>query len=248
MRSGKYDTAAARGQTVSYDQGLRSYMLQVYNNMTAALIITGIVALLAASSETIMSMMYLRNAAGQFAGMAPLGWIIAIAPFAFVFAFSFGLYRMQASTARFLLWFYAAIMGLSLSSIFLIYTGGSIAKVFFITASVFGAMSLYGYTTKKDLTGWGSFLMMGLIGVVIASLVNMFLKSSGLDFAVSLLGVVIFTGLTAYDTQRIKSIYYTAGGDVEAISKLAVMGALSLYMDFINLFMQMLRFFGDRRS
>ena len=192
--------------------------------------------------------MYVRNAAGQFAGMAPLGWVVAIAPIAFVFMFSMGLARMNASMAKVLLWVFAGIMGLSLSSVFLIYTGGSIARVFFISASVFGAMSLYGYTTKKDLTTWGSFLMMGLLGIIIASVVNIFLKSSALEFAVSLIGVVIFVGLTAYDTQRIKGAYYSAGGDSESVSKLAVMGALNLYMDFINLFLHMLRFFGDRRS
>lgn len=246
MESGKY-AATAKEQAVSYDVGLRSYMLQVYNYMTIALAITGIVALFAASSDAVMSVMYMRNEAGQLAGMAPLGWVVAIAPIAFVFMFSLRLHKMQSSTAKLLLWVFAGIMGLSLSSVFLTYTGVSIARVFFITSSVFGAMSLYGYTTKKDLSGWGSFLLMGLFGVIIASVVNIFLRSSALDFAASLIGVIIFIGLTAYDTQRIKSMYYSAAGDGEATSKLAVMGALSLYMDFINLFLQMLRFFGDRR-
>lgn len=247
MKSGKYNAATAKSQAVSYDEGLRKYMLQVYNYMTAALMITGIVALFAASSEAIMALMYLRNEAGQFVGMTPMGWIVALAPLAFVFIFSFGLYKMHSSTAKLMLWVFSAIMGLSLSSLFFVYTGGSIARVFFITASVFGGMSLYGYTTKKDLSGWGSFLIMGVLGLVIASVVNIFLQSSALQFAVSVIGVLIFTGLTAYDTQRIKAMYYSAVGDMEATSKLAVMGALSLYMDFINLFLSMLRLFGDRK-
>ncbi len=248
MRSGKYDTATAKPQAVVYDEGLRAYMLQVYNYMAGALMITGIVALLAASNDAVMSLMYTRNAVGQYAGMAPLGWLVALAPIAFVFLFSMGLHKMQASTAKVMLWVFAGVMGLSLSSVFLIYTGSSIARVFFITASVFGGMSLYGYTTKKDLSSWGSFLIMGLFGVILASLVNIFLQSSSLQFAVSLIGVLIFTGLTAYDTQRIKSVYYEAVGDVETVSKMAVMGALTLYMDFINLFLQLLQFFGDRRQ
>lgn len=248
MESGKYNTAAAKEQSVSYDLGLRSYMLQVYNYMAAALTITGIVSLFAASSSTVMALMYKTNAAGQFIGMAPLGWVVAIAPIAFVFMFSMGLARMNVAFAKLSLWLFAGMMGLSLSSTFLIYTGESITRVFFISASVFAAMSLYGYTTKKDLTGWGSFLMMGLLGVIIASVVNMFLHSPALQFAASLIGVLIFVGLTAYDTQRIKAAYYSVVGDTELVSKMAVMGALNLYMDFINLFLYMLRFFGDRRN
>jgi FtsH-binding integral membrane protein len=149
--------------------------------------------------------------------------------------------------AQMVFWSYAALMGLSLSSLFLLYTGASIARVFFITSAVFGSMSLYGYTTKKDLTAMGSFLMMGLIGIIIASLVNMFLHSAAIQFAVSVLGVIIFVGLTAYDTQKIKAMYYELGGDNESASKGAIMGALTLYLDFINLFIMLLRFFGDRK-
>lgn len=247
MRSGQYNAAKTSAQGISYDAGLRSYMLQVYNYMTAALIITGIVALLAASSETVKSLMYVQKASGQI-GMTGIGWLVAFAPIVFVFVLNAGLSKAKASTARMMLWAFAAVMGLSLSSIFLVYTDTSIAKTFFITASVFGAMSLYGYTTKKSLASWGSFLIMGLFGIIIASLVNMFLQSPALDFAVSLIGVVIFVGLTAYDTQRIKSIYAVAEGDTETTTRLALIGALSLYMDFINLFLHLLRFFGDRRQ
>jgi hypothetical protein len=226
---------ASKART-SYDAGLRTYMLKVYNNMGIALAISGLVSLFVSNSPTLMQTIF----------GTPLQWLVILAPLGFVFFFSARINKISASSAQTYLWIFSSLMGLSLAPIFLIYTGASIAKCFFITASLFGAMSLYGYTTKKDLTGMGSFLFMGLIGIIIASLVNMFLKSSGLDFAISILGVIIFTGLTAYDTQRIKSMYYQLT-DQESISKAATMGALSLYMDFINLFLMMLRFFGDRR-
>jgi hypothetical protein len=171
-----------------------------------------------------------------------------LAPLGFVFFFSYKLNSISAETAKTYLWIYSALMGVSLATIFVVYTGTSIARVFFITASTFGAMSLYGYSTKKDLSGFGSFLIMGLIGLMIASLVNIFLKSSAMEFALSVIGVFIFIGLTAYDTQRIKQSYYQFAGNDEMVGKAAVMGALSLYMDFINLFIMMLRFFGDRRN
>ena len=213
-------------------------MLGVYNNMGIALAISGLVSFLFANSPTLMN--------GIFG--SPLKWLVLFAPLVFVFIFSAKINSMSVDTARTCLWAFAALMGLSLAPIFLMYTGASIARAFFITASLFGAMSLYGYTTKKDLTGMGSFLFMGLIGVVIASVVNIFLKSSGLDFVVSILSVIIFTGLTDYDSQRIKSMYYQLAGSGDAIAKASIMGALSLYMDFINLFITMLRFFGDRRE
>lgn len=219
-----------------YDAGLREYMLKVYNNMGFALAISGLVSFLVANSPSLMQAIF----------TTPLQWVVLLAPLGFVFYFSARINKISASSAQNYLWIFAGLMGLSLAPLFMVYTGASIAKCFFISASLFGAMSLYGYTTKKDLTAMGSFLMMGLIGIILASLVNLFLKSSGLDFVVSILGVIIFTGLTAYDTQRIKSMYYQFS-DGESISKAATMGALALYMDFINLFIMMLRFFGDRR-
>ena len=234
-RISSFASAASR---VSYDAGLREYMLSVYNFMAIALGISGLVAFLTASSPALMSVLF----------GTPLAWVVMLAPLGFVFFFSYKLASLSAQQAKNYLWIYSGLMGLSLASIFVIYTGASVARVFFICASTFGAMSLYGYTTKKDLSGLGSFLIMGLIGLIIASLVNIFLKSSALDFALSALGVLIFTGLTAYDTQRIKQIYYQVSGSGEMAAKMAVLGALNLYMDFINLFMMMLRFFGDRRN
>ena len=219
-----------------YDAGLRNYMLKVYNNMGFALGISGLVSFVVSNSPSLMQAIF----------TTPLQWIVLLAPIGFVLFFGAKINKISASSAQNYLWIFSGLMGLSLAPLFLVYTGASIAKCFFITASLFGAMSLYGYTTKKDLTAMGSFLMMGLIGIILASLVNVFLKSSGLDFAVSILGVIIFTGLTAYDAQRVKSMYYQFS-DGESISKAATMGALSLYMDFINLFIMMLRFFGDRR-
>ena len=169
-----------------------------------------------------------------------------LAPLGIVFYMSFGINKMSASKAQTVFWIFAALMGASLSSIFIVYTMPSIARVFFITSATFGAMSLYGYTTKKDLTGWGSFLMMGLIGIIIASIVNIFLKSSAMHFIISIFGVLVFVGLTAYDTQKIKHMYY-ASDSGEVMGKKAVMGALTLYLDFINLFIMLLRLFGQRR-
>ena len=228
------------GTAATYDQGLRSYMLSVYNYMSMALALTGIVALLTASSPEIMGLFYTQTARGV--GLSGLGWLITFAPLLFVIGLNAGINRMSASTAQLVFWVYAAVMGLSLSSVFMIYTG-----VFFITASVFGMMSIYGYTTKKDLTSMGSFLIMGLSGIIIAIVVNFFLHSSGLQFAISTLGVLIFVGLTAYDTQAIKAMYYAYGNNSESSSKSAIMGALKLNLDFINIFLNLLQFFGDRR-
>jgi uncharacterized protein len=176
---------------------------------------------------------------------SPLMWVVALAPLAFVLVLSFGINKLSTGAAQITFWAFAAVMGLSLSSIFLVYTDASIAKVFFISAATFGAMSLYGYTTKRDLTGIGNFLVMGLIGLIIASIVNIFLASSALDFAISAIGVLIFVGLTAYDTQRIKASYDVGYGH-DVLTKGAIMGALSLYLDFINLFLMLLRLFGNR--
>lgn len=236
----------AQSRAVAYDAGLRAYMLKIYNYMASALALTGIVALGASKSEAVLSALYtVQN--GQIAGMSGLGWIVALAPIGLVLWLSMGINRLSTTAAQGIFWAYAALVGLSLTSIFLLYTGESIARAFFVTAGTFGAMSIYGYTTKRDLTGMGSFLMMGLIGLIIASIVNMFLGSEGLAFATSVIGVLIFVGLTAYDTQKLKGMYYQVAGNAEAMAKTSIMGALSLYMDFINIFMYLLRFIGDRR-
>jgi len=227
------------GQAVdraAIDEGLRSYMLRVYNYMASGLALTGIVAYVVASTPALMQAIF---GTGLF-------WVVALAPLGFVFFLSARVHKMSVTGAQTAFWLFAGVMGLSLASIFIVYTSTSIARVFFITASVFGAMSLYGYTTKKDLSGWGSFLFMGLIGIIIASLVNIFLASSAMHFAISVIGVLVFTGLTAYDTQRIKEMYLAAD-DASVTAKKAIMGALSLYLDFINLFLMLLRLFGNRQ-
>jgi len=234
--SNEYMRTVSRSRAENLDQGLRSYMLGIYNYMALGLGLTGLVATLVASSPALLQAIY----------GSPLHYVVMLAPVALVFFLSFRLHKLQASTAQTLFWTYAGLMGLSLSWIFLAYTGASVAKVFFITAGTFGAMSLYGYTTQRDLTGMGSFLFMGLIGLVLASLVNIFVKSSAFEFVLSVIGVLIFTGLTAYDTQVIKS-EYIEGDDREIMMKKSIMGALRLYLDFINLFLHLLRFLGDRR-
>lgn len=234
----KSSFASSASRSYTYDSALRSYMVKVYNFMAMALGISGAVAFITANTPALMNVIF----------GTPLAWVVALAPLGFVIFFSVKLNSLSAQTAKNYLWIYSALMGLSLSSLLIMYTGASVARVFFITASVFGAMSLYGYTTKKDLTGFGSFLIMGLIGLLIASLVNIFLKSSAMEFALSILGTLIFIGLTAYDTQRIKQTYYHFAGNQELVNKMAVVGALSLYMDFINLFIHLLRFFGERRG
>jgi len=238
MAIGPDRTYATRGATTAadIDVGLRQYMLRVYNYMTGGLAVTGLIAYFASTSATVMQTIY----------GTPLAWVVMLAPLGFVIFFSARLHKMSVGTAQAVFWAFAAAMGLSLSYIFLVYTGASIARVFFITAGTFAAMSLYGYTTKADLTKFGTFLMMGLIGIVIAGLVNIFLRSDALQFAVSVIGVVVFVGLTAYDTQNIKN-EYAEHYDEETTGKLAISGALRLYLDFINLFMMLLRLFGDRR-
>ncbi len=221
------------------DEGLRAHMLRVYNLMAIGLAITGIAALGTATLAT-------NNPAfAQLIYASPLRWVIMLAPLALVFFLSFKIHSMSVSTAQTTFWGYAALLGVSLSSIFLVYTGASITQTFFITATTFGAMSLYGYTTKKDISGWGSFLFMGLIGLIIASIVNIFMASSALNFAISAIGVLVFTGLTAYDTQQIKENYYESD-DSDTAGRKAIIGALNLYMDFINLFLMMLRLLGNR--
>jgi len=240
---------AAQQTTVVMDEGLRAYMLKVYNYMASGILLTGIISLI------FFKLSVVTDANGSIVSLTNIGntlffsgfkWIVMLAPLGVVFYMSFGINKMSASKAQGAFWVFAALMGLSLSSIFLIYTGASITRVFFITSGTFGAMSIYGYTTKRDLTKLGSFLMMGLIGIIIASVVNMFMKSSMMDFVISILGVLIFVGLTAYDTQKIKNMYQ-ASDTGELMGKKAVMGALTLYLDFINLFIMLLRLFGQRR-
>ncbi len=218
------------------DVGLRQYMLQVYNYMASGIALTGLVAYGVSMSQTAMQVIF----------DSPLMWVVMLAPLGMVMFLSARMHALKASTAQALFWTYAGLMGLSLSFIFIAYTGLSIARVFFITAGTFAAMSLYGYTTKRDLSGFGSFLFMGLIGIIIASVVNMFLQSSAMHFVISVVGVLVFVGLTAYDTQAIKSMY-RAADTAEVHGKKAVMGALRLYLDFINLFIMLLHLFGARR-
>jgi len=236
-------------RAVAYDMGLRAHMIRVYNYMAGGVALTGVVAWLT------YQMAVVTDSADRIVGLTPFGqamfgsplkWLIILAPLAFVFLFGFKIGQMQATTARTLFFAFAALFGLSLATIFMVYTAASITRVFFISAAAFGALSLYGYTTQRSLNAMGSFLMMGLFGLIIASLVNLFFHSTALDWALSVIGVLIFAGLTAWDTQRIKEMYDpmddgTIGG------RKAVMGALSLYLDFINLFMYLLRFMGDRR-
>ncbi|CAA7626936.1 Bax inhibitor-1/YccA family protein [Magnetospirillum sp. SS-4] len=227
----------AQAEAAQIDVGLRQYMLRVYNYMASGLALTGIVALLVASSPMLTQAIF----------GTPLYWVVLLAPLGLVFFLSAKIHTMQSSTASALFWVYAALMGASLASLFLKYTGVSITRTFFITAAAFAGLSIYGYTTKKDLSGFRSFLIMGVIGLIIAMIVNIFLQSTMMQFVISAAGVLIFAGLTAYDTQKIKEMYWE-GHDAETMSKLSIMGALSLYMDFINLFIFMLQFLGVRRD
>mgnify|MGYP000011649389 FL=1 len=218
------------------DVGLREYMLKVYNYMATGLGLTGLTAYFVAITPSLYNAIY----------GTPLFWVVALSPLGFVFYLSARLHKISFSKAQTMFWLFSGVMGLSMAYIFIAYTGASIARVFFITAGTFSAMSLYGYTTKKDLTGWGSFLFMGLIGIIIASIVNIFLKSPMLYYVISCIGVLVFVGLTAYDTQKIKEMYH-ASDHPEISGKKAVMGALKLYLDFINLFIMLLHLFGQRR-
>ena len=247
-----YTSASAATTAAVLDQGLRAYMLRVYNWMTSGLLLTGIVSWAIAHTSLIDA--FYPVVQTQFGGLArhpsPLAMISIFAPLAFVLVLSLGVNKLSTTAAQALFWAFCAVMGASLTNIFLIYTAESIVRVFFITAATFAAMSIYGYTTKADLSRFGSFLMMGLFGIIIASLVNMFLHSSGLQFAISIIGVVVFTGLTAYDTQRIKATYvqYAYAEGPDAAAKRSVYDALSLYLNFINLFMLLLQLLGNRNS
>lgn len=230
------------GTQAEIDQGLRSYMLGVYNYMASGLAVTGAVAagtyMLAVKDGALTPF-------GQTLFASPLMWVFVLAPVALVFFLSFRIHAMRAATAQMTFWIYAALNGVAFSTLGLVYSSSSITRVFFISAATFGALSLWGYTTKRDLTGWGSFLFMGLVGIIIASIVNLFWPNGALQFVISVVGVLVFAGLTAYDTQKIKEMYLEAD-DGETMSKKILMGALTLYLDFINLFLMLLRLFGNR--
>ena len=230
-----------QSQSTAVDAGLRSHMLRVYNFMTSALILTGLVAYFAGTSPAFLGMMFSET------GMSGLGWLVVFAPVAMVLLIGARAHAMSYSTLQMAFWGYAVLMGLSMFTIFLAYTGDSIARVFFITAGTFGLLSMYGYSTKRDLTSWGSFLAVGVLAVFLVSLANLFLfESSGLSLLLSYVGVFLAIGLIAYDTQKVKELYYMAGTG-EAAKKASLMGALSLYFDFIYLFINLLRILGDRR-
>jgi uncharacterized protein len=237
------------------DAGLRAYMLGVYNYMAAGVALTGIVSYLiyslavttdAGSAAATLANGKMLTSFGVAIFASPLKWVLFLAPIAFVFFFAYKANTMSVSAAQTSFWVYAALVGASLSSILLVFTGASVANVFFITAATFASLSIWGYTTKKDISGWGSFLFMGLIGVIIASLVNIFMQSSAIQFAISVIGVLVFAGLTAYDTQRIKDTYYEVAGNAEAAAKASIFGALSLYQDFVGLFVNLLSLMGNR--
>lgn len=239
--------ASGAATAAAIDEGLRAYMLKVYNYMVIGLVVTGAVAFAVINVPAISSLFFatVQTNYGLATQLTLLGWVALFAPLLFVWVFASRLHTMDPNTAQTLFWVYAGLMGLSLAPIVAVYTSMSIAKVFFMTAATFGAMSLYGYTTKRDLTRWGSFLMMGLIGIIIAMVVNIFLASPALHFAISVIGVLVFVGLTAYDTQRIKSMYAAADGTA-VMTRKAIMGALQLYLDFVNLFLMLLMLFGNR--
>lgn len=231
----RYGYGAQAQSAALFDEGLRQHMLRVYNYMGAGLVLTGLVAFVVSSIPALYVPIF----------STPLKWVVMLAPLAFVFFFSFRIQTMSASAAQTTFWAFCAVMGLSLASVFLVFTGTSIARTFFIAATMFGATSLYGYVTKRDLSQFGSFLVMGLIGVIIASIVNLFLGSSALQFAISVIGIAVFVGLTAWDTQNIKE-QYAENFDQESQQKLAVFGALSLYLNFVNIFQLLLYFTGER--
>jgi len=236
----RYDNVSTTRTGAAIDEGLRSYMLKVYNYMALAVALTGVAALgmasWAQSSPEVANLLY----------NSPLRWVLMLAPLAFVLVLSFGINKLSIGAAQITFWAFATVMGVSISWIFMVYNLGSIAQTFFITAAAFGALSLYGYTTKRDLTGMGSFLIMGVVGIILASVANLWFQSGALAFAVNVIGVLIFAGLMAYDTQRIKNTYDLVSHNGELMAKSAIMGALSLYLDFVNMFMFLLHFLGNR--
>ncbi len=223
------------------DEGLRNYMLKIYNYMAGGLSVTGIISFLIASNPSILRLFFTPT------GYSAFGWLALLAPLIMIFAFGWVITKGTLAQVQATFWGFSVLMSISLAPIFLVYTGASITRVFLITAATFGALSLYGYTTKKDLSGFRSFLMIGLIGLIIASVVNFFMQSPGLYYALSYIGVFIFAGLTAYDTQNLKNLYYHGGLDSDTTDRIAISGALSLYLDFINMFLYLLRLMGDRR-
>jgi FtsH-binding integral membrane protein len=229
-------------RATEFDAGLRAYMLKIYNYMASALVLTGLVAYFASTSETFLNAMVSPQG-----GLSGLAYVVMFALLGVVFFLSARLHAMSEGAAQAWFWGYAALMGLSLWSVFVVFTGESVVRTFFVTAAAFGGLSLYGYTTKRDLSGFGSFLIMGVIGILVASVVNIFLHSSAMQFAISVIGVLLFAGLTAYDTQRLKVSYYQLANYGTSVGKAAIMGALQLYLDFINMFMFLLQFLGDRR-
>jgi FtsH-binding integral membrane protein len=247
----RYYAPGASATAAAVDAGLRAYMLRVYNWMTSGLLLTGIVAS-GVANTSLINLFYplVQTPYGMHRTQGPLAIVAMLAPLAFVLVLSFGVNKLSKTAVQGIFWAFCAAMGASLTSIFLAYSGESIVRTFFITAGTFGAMSLWGYTTRRDLTGMGSFLMMGLFGIILASLVNMFIGSSGLQFIISIVGVLVFTGLTAYDTQRIKTTYtqYAYADGTDQAGKRSVYDALSLYLNFINLFMMLLQLTGNRSS
>ena len=243
-----------RAEAAVVDEGLRAYMLRIYNYMVLGLAITGLAALgiymLSVTNDPALVVQKFRNigltSIGYTLFFSPVKWVVILAPLALVFFLSFRIQHMRPAAAQLTFWIYAALVGVSLGSIFLIYTHTSIVRVFFITAASFGALSLWGYTTNRDLTGMGSFLIMGLFGIIIASLVNVFLGSTMMQFIISVVGVLVFAGLTAYDTQRLKSEYIYGAMEGDVLERSAIMGALSLYLDFLNLFTMLLHLLGAR--
>ncbi len=250
----QYGRPLTRAEAAVVDAGLRAYMLRIYNYMVLGLAITGFAALgvymLSVTTDPALAVVKVRSImltnVGYALFVSPLKWAVILAPLALVFFLSFRIQNIRPATAQITFWIYAALVGVSLASIFLIYTHSSITRVFFITAASFGALSLWGYTTQRDLSGWGSFLIMGLFGIIIASLVNIFVASTMLQWIVSVVGVLVFAGLTAYDTQRLKSEYIYGAMEGEVMERSAIMGALSLYLDFLNLFTMLLSLLGSR--
>jgi len=251
----RFGPAIGRAGSVAVDEGLRTSMLRIYNFMVLGLAITGLAALgtymLSVTTDPTIAALKLRDGLmltglGKALFVSPLKWAVIFAPLVLVFVLSLGIERMRPATAQLVFWLYAALVGVSLASIFMVFTHTSIVRVFFITAASFGALSLWGYTTQRDLTGMGSFLLMGLFGVILASLVNLFMASSALQFAISVVGVLVFAGLTAWDTQRLKSEYLYGAMEGDMAERSAIVGALSLYLNFINLFTLLLQLLGQR--
>jgi FtsH-binding integral membrane protein len=251
----RFGPAIGRAGSVAVDEGLRTYMLRIYNFMVLGLAITGLAALgtymLSVTTDPTIAALKLRDGLmltglGKALFVSPLKWAVIFAPLVLVFVLSLGIERMRPATAQLVFWLYAALVGVSLASIFMVFTHTSIVRVFFITAASFGALSLYGYTTQRDLSGMGSFLLMGLFGVILASLVNLFMASSALQFAISVVGVLVFAGLTAWDTQRLKSEYLYGAMEGDMAERTAIIGALSLYLNFVNLFTLLLQLLGQR--